>query len=49
MRRLIRTVESDRLDRLPLIAHPFALGDVAAACDLFSNRREGVLNVAITP
>jgi len=49
MRRLIRIIESGRFDPLPLITHPFALGDIAAAYDLFSNRRDGVLNVAITP
>ena len=47
MRRLIATVESGRFDPLPLITHRFALDDIVEAYDLFSNRREGVLKVAI--
>ncbi len=49
MRRLIATVESGRFDPLPLITHHFALDDIVEAYDLFSNRREGVLKVAIHP
>jgi len=49
MRRLIGTVESGRFDPLPLITHRFALDDIVEAYDLFSNRREGVLKVAIRP
>ena len=49
MRRLIATVESGRFDPLPLITHRFALDDIVEAYDLFSNRREGVLKVAMRP
>ena len=49
MRRLIATVESGRFDPLPLITHRFGLDDIVEAYDLFSNRREGVLKVAIRP
>jgi threonine dehydrogenase-like Zn-dependent dehydrogenase len=49
MRRLIATVESGRFDPLPLITHRFALDDIVEAYDLFSDRREGVLKVAIRP
>lgn len=49
MRRLIATVESGRFDPLPLITHRFALDDIVEAYDLFSNRREGVLKVAVRP
>ena len=49
MRRLIATVESGRFDPLPLITHRFALDDIVEAYDLFSNRRDGVLKVAIQP
>jgi len=49
MRRLIATVGSGRFDPLPLITHRFALDDIVEAYDLFSNRREGVLKVAIKP
>ena len=49
MRRLIATVESGRFDPLPLITHRFALDDIVEAYDLFSNRRDGVLKVAVRP
>jgi alcohol dehydrogenase len=49
MRRLMRTVESGRFDPLPLITHRMALDDIVEAYDLFSNRRDGVLKVAIHP
>ena len=49
MRRLIATVQSGRFDPLPLITHRFALDDIVEAYDLFSNRRDGVLKVAIHP
>ena len=49
MRRLIATVQAGRFDPLPLITHTFALDDIVEAYDLFSNRRDGVLKVAIHP
>ena len=49
MRSLIATVESGRVDPLLLITHRFTLDDIVAAYDLFSNRREGVLKVALRP
>ena len=49
MRRLIATLESGCFDPLPLISYRFALDDIVEACDLFSNRREGVLKVAERP
>jgi len=49
MRRLIATVRSGRVDPLPLITHRFELVDIVAAYDLFANRRDGVLKVAIRP
>jgi alcohol dehydrogenase len=49
MGRLLRMVEMGRFDPVPLITHRFALDDIADAYDLFSNRRDGVLKVAIRP
>ena len=49
MRRLIATVQSGRFDPLPLITHRYGLDDIEEAYDLFSNRRDGVLKVAIRP
>lgn len=49
MERLMRMVEAGRFDPTPLITHRFALADIVEAYDLFANRRDGVLKVAIRP
>lgn len=49
MRRLIETVRSGRVDLTPLITHTYALTDIEEAYSLFSERRDGVLKVAIRP
>jgi threonine dehydrogenase-like Zn-dependent dehydrogenase len=49
MRRLIATVASGRFDPLPLITHRVSLDEIVDAYDLFSNRRDGVLKVAVRP
>ena len=47
MSRLMRLVESGRIDLKPLITHTFSFERIADAYDLFLNRRDGVLKVAI--
>jgi threonine dehydrogenase-like Zn-dependent dehydrogenase len=49
MERLMRMVEARRFDPMPLITHRFSLDQIVEAYDLFSNRRDGVLKVAIRP
>jgi 2-desacetyl-2-hydroxyethyl bacteriochlorophyllide A dehydrogenase len=49
MGRLMRVVASGRFDPLPLITHRFALDNIVEAYELFSNRRDNVLKVAIRP
>jgi 2-desacetyl-2-hydroxyethyl bacteriochlorophyllide A dehydrogenase len=49
MERLMRLVEAGRFDPMPLITHRFSLDQIVEAYDLFSNRRDGVLKVAIRP
>ena len=49
MRRLMRVIESGRVDLGPMVTHRFRLDDIVAAYDLFSHQRDGVLKVAITP
>ena len=49
MGRLMRMVETGRFDPLPLITHRFALEDINEAYDVFSNRKDNVLKVAIRP
>lgn len=47
MARLIRLVRACRLNLLPLLTHTFTLDRIADAYDLFSQRKDGVLKVAI--
>jgi threonine dehydrogenase-like Zn-dependent dehydrogenase len=47
MRRLMRLVEARRINLLPLLTHTFDLSDIAAAYDMFANRADDVLKVAI--
>ena len=49
MGRLMRMVASGRFDPTPLHHAPLPLEDIGEAYDLFSNRRDGVLKVAIRP
>ena len=49
MRRLMELVRNKRIDLTPLLTHTFTLSRIKEAYDLFSNRREGVLKVAIRP
>ncbi len=49
MRRLIELVEHGRLDLTPLITHTFSLDDIAAAYELFGERRDRVIKVGIKP
>lgn len=47
MRRLMRLVQTHRINLRPLLTHTFTLDNIAQAYDLFESRREGVLKVAI--
>ena len=40
-------IEQGRIDTTPLITHTFPLRNIAEAYDLFENRRDGVIKVAI--
>jgi alcohol dehydrogenase len=49
MRRLIELVQHGRVDLRPLLTHTFPLDKITEAYELFANRRDGVLKVAIRP
>ena len=49
MRRLIEIVRSGRVDLTPLLTHTFPLERISEAYDLFGERLDGVLKVAIKP
>jgi alcohol dehydrogenase len=49
MRRLMAMIANRRVDLSPLVTHHFGLEDIAAAFDLFSQQRDGVLKVALHP
>ena len=43
----LELIRQGKLDTVPLITHTYALKDIEAAYDLFENRRDGVIKVAI--
>ncbi|RKH71651.1 NAD(P)-dependent alcohol dehydrogenase [Corallococcus sp. AB049A] len=49
MRRLMEVVRAKRVDLTPLFTHRFQLKDIQEAYELFSQRKDGVLKVAIRP
>ncbi len=49
MRRLMETVRRGRVDLRPLLTHTVTLDQIAEGYGIFSDRRDGVLKVAIRP
>ena len=49
MRRLMAVISSGRVNLKPMVTHRFKLDKILEAYDVFSNQRDGVLKVAITP
>jgi alcohol dehydrogenase len=49
MRRLMEVIAGGRVDLKPLVTHRFKLDEIEEAYELFSNQRDGVMKVAITP
>ena len=49
MRRLMEVVRHGRVDLRPLLTHTFTLDNIPEAYDLFGERMDGVLKVAIKP
>ena len=44
---ILDLIAAGKIDTTPLITHTFPLRDIEAAYDLFENRRDGVINVAV--
>ena len=49
MRRLLETVKHGRVDLTPLITHSFPLDRIKEAYELFGERRDGAIKIAIRP
>lgn len=49
MRRLMEVVRTKRVDLTPLLTHRFSLDDIGEAYELFGQRKDGVIKVAIRP
>ncbi len=49
MRRLMEMVRTKRFDLTPLLTHSFSLGNIGEAYEMFGERRDGVIKVAIRP
>ena len=46
---ILRLISEGKIDTTPLITHTFPFSQIEEAYDLFENRRENVIKVAITP
>ena len=46
---ILQLIAEGKLDTTPLITHTFALADIAAAYQLFEERADGVIKIAIRP
>ena len=44
----LKLIAEGKINTTPLITHSYPLRDIEAAYDLFENRRDGVIKVAIT-
>ena len=44
---ILKLIEAGKIDTTPLITHTFPFKDMEAAYDLFENRRDGVIKVAV--
>jgi threonine dehydrogenase-like Zn-dependent dehydrogenase len=42
-------VQSGRFDPTPLITHRFSLDNIVEAYEMFAERRDGVLKIAVRP
>ena len=49
MRRLMEMVRHGRVDLTPLLTHTFSLDEIREAYQLFGERRDGVMKVAVKP
>ena len=49
MGRLLALVRRHRIDLRPLLTHDFSLSDIREAYDLFADRKDGVIKIAIRP
>jgi alcohol dehydrogenase len=47
MHRLMRLVETQRIDLTPLFTHTFALEEIGHAYQIFASRSENVLKIAV--
>ncbi len=49
MKRLIRMIETGQIDLTPLITHRMKLNDIQRGYEIFENRTEPVIKIAVTP
>ena len=47
--RILRLIEEGQIDTTPLITHRFPLSRIAEAYELFEQKRDGVIKIAVTP
>lgn len=46
---ILKLIEEKKIDTTPLITHTYSLQDIEEAYDIFENRKEHVIKIAIRP
>lgn len=46
---ILSLISAGKIDTTPLVTHTFALKDIEKAYDLFENRKDGVIKIAVKP
>ena len=46
---ILSLIEQGKIDTTPLITHTYSLKDIEKAYELFENKKDGVMKVAIKP
>lgn len=46
---ILSLIEQGKIDTTPLVTHTYSLKDIEKAYELFENKKDGVMKVAIKP
>ena len=46
---ILKLIKEKKLDTTPLITHTFSLSEIEKAYDIFENRKDNVIKIAIRP
>lgn len=46
---ILKLIEQGKIDTTPLITHTFSLEDIEEAYDIFENKKDRVIKIAVRP